>query len=401
MDNRKVLLVKLSHGKLGIENSNLLGSFVLSKLHQIALSRQNTANRPFFGIYIDEFHNFVVPSMESILSGIRKYNIGLCLSHQEFRQLQSRSQEVAASVLSNCYTRICFRLGDTDAEKFAGGFSFFDAKSLQNLGVGEGIGRIERSAYDFNLKIARLPKVERAVAEQRKSLIISNSRERYGTQSNEIEANLVPLQSKILLSGEATKSEVEEPKKQKSKAGVEKQLIETVSEETTEHRYLQTIIKRIGESGGFVSTLEKPVFGGIGKVDVALENESYKIACEIAITNTVEYELQNIQKCLVSGFDKVIVISSDAKHLGNIRKKAESVISTNQLAKVLFLEPENFHLFLDSLKMQSDIPKTNKTKVKGYKVNARFKQSSEADIKTRKQTVSEIVSNLIKRKGKK
>ncbi len=399
MDNRKVLLVKLSQGAIGIENSNLLGSFILSKLHQIALSRQHTDNRLFFGIYIDEFHNFVVPSMESILSGIRKYNIGLCLSHQEFRQLQSRSQEVAASILSNCYTRICFRLGDTDAEKFAGGFSFFDAKSLQNLGVGDCIGRIERSAYDFNLKIARLPKVEKTVAEQRKSLIIGNSRERYGMPVNEIEANLFP--SKFILSGKAAKSEVEKPQKQKPKAGVEKQPIETASEETTEHRYLQQIIKRIGEKGGFVTTLEREVFGGIGKVDVALENESYKIACEIAITNTVEYELQNIQKCLVSGFDKVIVISSDARHLGNVRKKAELVISTNQLAKVYFVEPENFHLFLESLKMQSDTPKTVGNKVKGYKVSTRFNQSSEADTKTRKQTVSGIVSNVLGRKAKK
>src|SRR5215216_6482478 len=99
--------------------------------------------------------------MESVLSGVRKYNLGLVLAHQEFRQLQSRNMEVASSVLSNCYTRICFRLGDTDAEKFASGFSFFDAEALQNLSVGEAIARVERADYDFNLKTNLLPAVAR------------------------------------------------------------------------------------------------------------------------------------------------------------------------------------------------------------------------------------------------
>ena len=116
------------------------------------MSRQDSTDRPFFPCYLDEFHHFITPSMENVLSGVRKYNLGLVLAHQEFRQMQSRSQEVANSVLSNCYTRVCFRLGDGDAEKLAGGFSTFDAKALQSLGVGEAVARVERSEYDFNLK---------------------------------------------------------------------------------------------------------------------------------------------------------------------------------------------------------------------------------------------------------
>jgi len=335
--------------------------------------------------------------MENILSGIRKYNIGLSLSHQEFRQLQSRSAEVAASVLSNCYTRICFRLGDADAEKFANGFSFFDAKSLQNLGVGEAIARVERTEYDFNLKTILLPKIERNTAEQRKFEITSSSRERYGTPRNEIEANLFAAQSKSIVSVEASKSEVEERVEQKVR--VKKQPVE-IAPEINEHRYLQTVIKRIGENNGFVATLEKSVFGGIGKIDVAFENESYKIACEIAITNATGYELQNIQKCLASGFDKVIVISSDTKHLGNIKKKAELTISAEQLAKVHFLETENFHLFLESLNRQTDTSTAEKAKVKGYRVNVGFSEVSASGAETKKQTVLDIIKGVIKRKGK-
>lgn len=335
--------------------------------------------------------------MESVLSGVRKYNLGLVLAHQEFRQLNSRSLEVASSVLSNCYTRICFRLGDTDAEKFASGFSFFDAGSLQNLGVGEAIARIERSEYDFNLKTNRLPKVENAVAEQRRIEIVRHSRETCGTSKAEVEAGLFGMQAKPVITdipvNEVPTVGIQKPKQQKVKA--EKQPLEKGSEATNGHRYLQSIIKRIGENNGFIATTEKQIFGGVGKIDVALENEHYKIACEIAVTNTAEYESQNIQKCLASGFEKVVVISEDARHLENIRKRAESVISNEQTARVHFLEPENFHLFLESLNRQTDTPITEKAeKVKGYRINVGFNEISASGAETRKQTVLEMFRAL-------
>ena len=65
--------------------------------------------------------------------------------------------------LSNPYARVCFRLGDFDAKKLEEGFSFFKAKDLQNLSVGEAIMRMERAEYDFNLKTVPLPAVDTAL----------------------------------------------------------------------------------------------------------------------------------------------------------------------------------------------------------------------------------------------
>ncbi len=409
MDERKILLVKLSQGAIGEENAYLLGTLLVSKLYQTALSRQDTQNRPFFSCYLDEFHHFITPSMESVLSGVRKYNLGLVLAHQEFRQLQSRNAEVASSVLSNCYTRICFRLGDQDAEKFASGFSFFDGKALQNLGIGEAIARVERAEYDFNLQTNLLPKVPNSLAAQRRLSVVKHSRENYAAQKAEVEANLFTGQNKPTITDDAvTKSlmtDLQKPKESQSKIKTEKPSTGAsfeVNDKTTSnpeadhgHRYLQSIIKRIGENHGFVSTLEKQVFGGIGKVDVALESEHLKIACEVAVSNTVQYEIQNIQKCLASGFEKVVVVSNDPKHLANIRKQAEAVIAEAQFAKVHFLEPENFHLFLESLAQKAD----TKNKIKGYTVNINFKANSESEDASRKQTVFEILKQVIRRKG--
>jgi hypothetical protein len=403
MDNRKVLLIKLSQGLIGEENAYLLGTLLVSKLYQTALSRQDSRDRPYFWLYMDEFHHFITPSMESILSGVRKYNLGLVLAHQEFRQLQSRSAEVASSVLSNCYTRICFRLGDTDAEKFASGFSFFDAKSLQNLGVGEAIMRVERAEYDFNLKTVQIPKVDKETAEHRKQAVLQNTREHFSRPKAEVEVEL--MAGKPVVKEPVQKVQLPAEDIQPKTTGIEapeKPKVGFVNAEETaqpdgSHRYLQGIIKRIGETSGFVATLEKEVFGGVGRVDVALENESLKIACEVAVTNTVDYELQNIQKCLASGFDKVAVISTDTKHLANIRIRVETVISKTQLAKVYFLEPDNFHLFLESLNGQAK----TENKIKGYKVNVGFKETPESEEASRRQTLFEIVSNVIRRRGKK
>jgi hypothetical protein len=82
--------------------------------------------------------------MAQILSGARKYRLGLILAHQELKQLVSEDPQLASAVISNPYTRVCFRLGDAHARKLQYGFSFFDSKDLQNLGIGEAICRIER-----------------------------------------------------------------------------------------------------------------------------------------------------------------------------------------------------------------------------------------------------------------
>ena len=119
MNGRRILLVKLAQGLIGEENSYLLGTLIVSKLNQMAMSRQNmaAAERKHFYLYVDEFHNFVTPSLAAIFAGARKYNLGLILAHQELHQLSSRDTDVASAVISNPYTRVCFRLGDFDAKK--------------------------------------------------------------------------------------------------------------------------------------------------------------------------------------------------------------------------------------------------------------------------------------------
>ncbi|HEX8264570.1 MAG TPA: type IV secretion system DNA-binding domain-containing protein [Pyrinomonadaceae bacterium] len=367
MDEKKILLIKLSGGLIGSENAALLGTLLVSKLQQIALSRQDTESgkRPYFWLYLDEFHHFVTPSMESLLSGVRKYRIGLHLAHQEFRQLQSRDLEVAQSVLSNCATRICFRLGDTDAERFAAGFSFFDKEHLQNLGTGEAVARIEHAEYDFNLKTSPALKVSPDAAGRKREEILRLTREQFAGRRVDVEAAMQALrppliqtvsQSKEKVESKAAESNISAEKENQTKSKTERSVEtklpsnvvaenlqrQTAEKNPTQHRYLQELVKRIGEKHGFLAIVEKEVFGGIGKIDVALEKGDQKIACEISVTTPPDYELDNIQKCLASSYGTVVVISPDKKHLASIRQKATENLSGVDLAKVVFMPPETF-----------------------------------------------------------
>ena len=192
MDEKKILLVRLSVGAIGEENAYLLGSLIVTKLHLATLSRQDIAESkrsPFF-CYLDEAHQFISPSMNQILSGVRKYKLGLILAHQNPQQFQSSNGDILDSVLSNCYTRICFRLDDKDADRMAKGFSFFTSDHLKNLGVGEAIARFEQSRFDFNLKTFMLPSVEPKRAKEITDLIVEHSRKTYAKPKAEVEAEL-------------------------------------------------------------------------------------------------------------------------------------------------------------------------------------------------------------------
>ena len=154
MDTGKIFLAKLPQGLMGTEDSYLFGTLLVSKFQQLAMSRQAQAMslRRDFWLYIDEFDNFITPSMAEILKGARKYRLGLTLAHHELHQLQ-RNADVGSAVMSHPATRIVFRVGDEDAKKLAEGFSFFIAQDLKNLEIGQAIARVERSDFDFNLSI--------------------------------------------------------------------------------------------------------------------------------------------------------------------------------------------------------------------------------------------------------
>jgi predicted DNA-binding transcriptional regulator AlpA len=355
MNGRKILLAKLSQGLIGEENSYLLGTLIVSKLNQIATSRQNVAasERPPFYLYIDEFHNFMTPSLAAILSGARKYNLGLILAHQELHQLSNRDGDVASAVISNPYTRVCFRLGDFDAKKLEDGFSLFKAKDLQNLSVGEAIVRMERAEYDFNLKTVSLPPLESSLVARRRDEIVASSRTRYARSREEVEASIRASHDAQEEGSRTVQKRIPLPSANEPQATQTQEvarIAQTPGRGGEHHKYLQQLVKRWAESRGYSVTLERPVLDGLGSVDVALEKDGCPpIACEISVTTNTEHEIGNVQKCLAAGFAEVILISSEKKTLTSVRHALVAALSSAQYRQVKFFTPEETFSYLDGL----------------------------------------------------
>jgi hypothetical protein len=114
MDEGKVLLVNLSKGKLGEENSTFLGLLVVPKILAAAMSRVDMPQdkrREFF-LYVDEFQNFATPDFATILSEARKYKLALTVANQFIGQMD---EEVKNAVFGNVGTQMILRTGVTDA----------------------------------------------------------------------------------------------------------------------------------------------------------------------------------------------------------------------------------------------------------------------------------------------
>ncbi|KKQ39498.1 MAG: hypothetical protein US56_C0016G0004 [Candidatus Moranbacteria bacterium GW2011_GWF2_37_7] len=118
MDEKKILILNLSKGKIGEDNSKLIGGLLITKIQQAAMSRVNVPEeqRSDFYLYVDEFQNFATESFASILSEARKYHLNLILANQYVAQLTQTSEVVRDAVFGNVGTIVTFRVGAEDAE---------------------------------------------------------------------------------------------------------------------------------------------------------------------------------------------------------------------------------------------------------------------------------------------
>ncbi|MEX1051977.1 MAG: type IV secretion system DNA-binding domain-containing protein [Patescibacteria group bacterium] len=133
MDEGKILLADLSTGKIGEDNSALLGSMLITKVQLAAMSRTNVdeQQRRDFYLYVDEFQNFATDSFATILSEARKYRLNLVMINQYTSQMP---ETVANAVFGNVGTMIAFRVGAADAEVLKKEFEpVFDVNDLVNL----------------------------------------------------------------------------------------------------------------------------------------------------------------------------------------------------------------------------------------------------------------------------
>jgi hypothetical protein len=133
---------------------------------------------------------------------------------------------------------------------------------------------------------------------------------------------------------------------------------------------------------------------GQGKIDVALERNGKKIACEISITSTDEQEVKNIDKCLSAGYEKVILCSPEKRTLSNIKSLLSQRLSKSDQAKVLFLQPEDLLHHIDELEAAEQ---NKEERIKGYKVKVQYQATKEEEKKAKREAVAQVIIQALKR----
>jgi hypothetical protein len=137
MDTKKILIVNLAKGKLGEDNSALLGSLLVTKIQLAAMGRVDIdeEKRNDFYLYVDEFQNFTTDSFATILSEARKYRLNITLAHQYIAQLtEAGNEKIKNAIFGNVGTLITFRVGAEDAARLEKEFEpVFSTQQLINL----------------------------------------------------------------------------------------------------------------------------------------------------------------------------------------------------------------------------------------------------------------------------
>ncbi len=114
MDQKKILIADLSTGRLGEDNSALLGAMLITQIQLSAMNRvfQAADDRSDFYLYVDEFQNFATESFIKILSEARKFKLNLIVANQYMSQLDKSIQD---AILGNVGSIMSFVVGNQDA----------------------------------------------------------------------------------------------------------------------------------------------------------------------------------------------------------------------------------------------------------------------------------------------
>ena len=210
MDTGKIIIVNLSKGKIGEDNSSLLGSMLITKFQLDAMSRADIPekDRKDFYLYVDEFQNFATDAFATILSEARKYKLNLTMANQYIAQMP---EEVRDAVFGNVGSILTFQVGFDDAEYFSNQFSEEvlpnDIVSLPKYTAYTKLMIDGMPSKTFSLSTFPPPILE--FEEGRREKIVRLSRERYCTPREVVEDKIkrwAETSQKDLSEGESIKS---------------------------------------------------------------------------------------------------------------------------------------------------------------------------------------------------
>jgi len=199
MDSQKILLLKLSKGKIGDLNAYLIGMVLVGKILMAALARGDmpASERKDFYLYIDEFQNFLTDSISAILSEARKYGLDLVVAHQFIGQLTGKGGDntIRDAIFGNVGSMFVNRIGVEDAEflakEFTPVFTEYDLVNVEAFSFNAKILIDNQASRPFNFKPVQ---AQRPPTKELSNMIRELSRYKYGRKKELIEAEILERQ---------------------------------------------------------------------------------------------------------------------------------------------------------------------------------------------------------------
>lgn len=401
---KKLVLINVGVGQIGFSNAQFIARIIINKVNQIALGRKNIQEQHPIRLICEEANLYTKnnSSIEHILSGSRKVKLSLVAIFQHLDQLDSETLE---SFLANAACQIYFNLNHKNATKITNSFSYFDAEDFMNLEQGEALVRINKRSNDFNLKTLALANhIDEAEAQKTKAYIIKNSLETYATPISEINEMVKEILPKeYVAKTKAVKPRTEIIDKVKVPVPIEtitteqtkiseqqrNELIVTEETKTQErdHIYLQTLVKKLGQERGYLATIEKELPNG-QRIDITLEKDTQKIAFEVAIHNKADFELGNIKKALLFGYNPIVVLSKNRKHLNTIEQLTIDEISKTDMRSIHFIQPNSITKILDNLKTKTTV---QHEVVKGFRITTEYERTPLQNSKSVREHITKML----------
>ncbi len=206
MNSNKIMLINLSKGKIGEENSSFFGSMFITKIKQAGMARAqlSESKRTDFYLYVDEFQNLVTDSFVNLFAEARKYGVNLTVAHQYTAQLLP---EVLATVLGNVANLIIFRVGGDDGEKLESEMTpIFKAKDMINLGTQEFYIKETIDGETYDPFSAETLKVFPPPYNSNKEKIVESSRKKYAMSADDVARMLKEEEESVLFRKSNTNS---------------------------------------------------------------------------------------------------------------------------------------------------------------------------------------------------
>jgi hypothetical protein len=435
LNGGKIILINTAKDLLGQEGASIFGRFFIALIAQAAVQRAALPphkRNPAF-VYIDEAQDYFDDNISHLLNQARKYRVGLIFAHQNLDQLGAG---LRSSVLASTTIKFAGGVSAKDASVLASelrcesDFLLDQKKEKHHTGFACHVRNYTSRALSITIPLGYVDRLPMLTYHEHEAILEEN-RERYS------EPPLLPPEPSFSPtpppkpSGadhkvpepvvEQTVSEPaphpieRNPSHSDAKAPVAAQNVSTPKDiaprkpktpNVTEidkpepgrggkqHKYLQQLVKQLAEERKFRATIEETILGGDGRVDVSLVRGGYRIACQISVTTTKDWELGNVEKCIAAGYDEIVLIGSTERQVKALAKFIEENLDAEHHGKIRYAVPESIVEFLDSIEAG---PKTTESEVRGYKVKVTRQDLSPEEIAKRRAAVAGVIARSIRR----